>query len=596
MRLESLTVELRPRSNWEAMELGNALVRRHAAAIWKPWVLMTLPLFAVINIAFWAIGAAWAAWLVMWWLRPLFDRIPLYVLSRAVFGTVPTTRETLRAQSYWGLRKMLSHLTWRRLSPLRTAMLPIDLLEGADAAVLRVRRQTLGTGLGGHAVLLTAICANFIPVLQLSLLLLVLLFVPNEWVPDMARHLWGMVNSQVPPVWMFLLLNLADYVAMSIIEPFYVGGGFWLYLNRRTQLEAWDVEIAFRRMRKRLDASSLVLMLALMLLWPALSPAQTALAQQQNAASTPTPVNEKSANQQTLKQQTLNQQTAKQQDTADDDRSAEDASNNKTANQQEQTSSDHQHTGDAAADAADAAAAAATKATGKYQRAEGVPPRELNAIFGEDTADHRGFGKSVGKAYTDPLLRPKLSKTTWEPRDKKAPEKAKANNAPQLEWLAEILGFIGEYGMWCLLGVLLLVLLLTAKRWLPWLGRFVGPEPLEAAPVEMQAMPHAEPLPPDIATVARRLWREGQPRRALALLYRASVEAMTARANLHLPPGATEAECLRVSRRMPDAEDRTIFQHVVRVWQYAAYGQRLPEEADFDAMVDTLAQRFGWTS
>src|SRR5688572_13314382 len=56
-----------------------------------------------------------------------------------------------------------------------------------------------------------------------------------------------------------------------------------------------------------------------------------------------------------------------------------------------------------------------------------------------------------------------------------------------------------------------------------------------------------EALPDDIATAARALWREGRPRHALALLYRASVESMSQRADIALPPGATEAECLRAS-------------------------------------------------
>ena len=30
-----------------------------------------------------------------------------------------------------------------------------------------------------------------------------------------------------------------------------VAGGFGLYLNRRTELEAWDIEITFRRMARR---------------------------------------------------------------------------------------------------------------------------------------------------------------------------------------------------------------------------------------------------------------------------------------------------------------------------------------------------------
>ena len=36
MRAEQLRVELYPRSQWEAMELGIALVRMHARAIWLP--------------------------------------------------------------------------------------------------------------------------------------------------------------------------------------------------------------------------------------------------------------------------------------------------------------------------------------------------------------------------------------------------------------------------------------------------------------------------------------------------------------------------------------------------------------------------------
>ena len=86
MRLDQVSVELRPRSPWEAMELGNALVRRHARAIWRPWAIATLPVFALLNAAAWAIDALWLAALAMWWLLPLFDRIVLFVLSRAVFG------------------------------------------------------------------------------------------------------------------------------------------------------------------------------------------------------------------------------------------------------------------------------------------------------------------------------------------------------------------------------------------------------------------------------------------------------------------------------------------------------------------------------
>jgi hypothetical protein len=44
------------------------------------------------------------------------------------------------------------------------------------------------------------------------------------------------------------LFNVAWLIAESIVEPFYVAAGFSLYLNRRSELEGWDIEVAFRHM------------------------------------------------------------------------------------------------------------------------------------------------------------------------------------------------------------------------------------------------------------------------------------------------------------------------------------------------------------
>ena len=124
MRAEQLRVELYPRSQWEAMELGIALVRMHARAIWLPWLVLSLPLFALLNgLCLW-LGQVWWAALLLWWLKPVFDRIPLYVLSRAVFGDAPALRETLQAQWGWGWRPMWGYLSWRRLGPARALLLP----------------------------------------------------------------------------------------------------------------------------------------------------------------------------------------------------------------------------------------------------------------------------------------------------------------------------------------------------------------------------------------------------------------------------------------------------------------------------------------
>jgi ABC-type sugar transport system permease subunit len=41
--------------------------------------------------------------------------------------------------------------------------------------------------------------------------------------------------------------SIAYVVAVLFLEPFYVSAGFGMYLNRRAELEAWDIEQEFRR-------------------------------------------------------------------------------------------------------------------------------------------------------------------------------------------------------------------------------------------------------------------------------------------------------------------------------------------------------------
>ena len=140
----------------------------------------------------------------------------------------------------------------------------------------------------------------------------------------------------------------------------------------------------------------------------------------------------------------------------------------------------------------------------------------------------------------------------------------------------------------------LLALAFTARWWLPWLRGSGRRRTRTESPIDEQAIQLPETLPPDILASARQLWQQGKPRHALALLYRASVAAMAARIDAVLVPGATEAECLRAARGMADADDRDAFAQVVRVWQYAAYAERLPDDAGFDALASRLAARFAW--
>jgi hypothetical protein len=252
MRLELLSVTLRQRDPWEATDLGIALWRRHFVAIMKAWLGLSLPVLALLAGLFWALDSLWVASLLMWWLKPCFDRIVLYVLSRAVFGSMPSTRQALRAPEL--LRPgLLAWLTWRRLHPARSLLLPVDLLEGVGGARRAARASVLLRAVGVQSIGLICAFAAIEFACLLSLLTVGLLFVPTEFLSESARALWSTM-LQAPPRWAQLLVLLLWWMSVSLVEPAYVAAGFGLYLHRRTQLEAWDLELVFRRLATRMRA------------------------------------------------------------------------------------------------------------------------------------------------------------------------------------------------------------------------------------------------------------------------------------------------------------------------------------------------------
>lgn len=520
MKIEDLTVALRPRTAWEAVELGTTLVRRHAGAVWKPWLLLSLPALLLVNVLCWTIGEVWLAGVVMWWLKPVFDRIPLYVLSRAVFGHVPSTGETVRAQWSFGRRWLPAYLTWRRLSPVRSSYLPIDLLEGGTGEEARARRRALGSPIYGVASMVLLVFAHFEMALVLGAVFAVMLFAPTDLVQEAAARMWNVFESQQDGVQ--FATNALLWMATSVLEPFYVGAGFGLYLNRRTEIEAWDIEMVLRRLRNRLGRMATPLLLSCALGLAALQPAH---AQREEPFIEQAPVQD--------------------------------------------------------------AERAVVAPPGK--RAEPT----LREVFGAHTVDDDGWRQAIKRTYEDPAVSPKRTVTQWVPKNPKEPDPRRVN--PNFGRIGEWLASIGEYGLWIVAGALVLALLLTAPKWLRWIRDPARGRQREDDDVKRELLPEEAPLPDDVPGAARRLWQAGRERDALALVYRASVEAMTQRAHVVLVPGATEAHTLRASRQLPSAEEREAFARVVRVWQIAAYAHGLPANEEFEELLTQLSERLLWS-
>lgn len=246
MQLDSLTVALRQRNNWEAIDLGVAMVRAHWKRLMLGWLTLFVPVTLLISAVLYA--HPFLASLVVWWLKPMFDRVPLFMLSRAAFGEMPGIGETMKSLLPVWRRNLLMDLTVRRLNMARSFDMPVRDLEGLRGKAARKRLKDLHPRTRGSGVWLTLACVNFELVVSFSLVALIFWLMPQHANLLTPADLFRPDRSG----WLEALLNATYFLSVSLIEPFYVAAGFALYLNRRTGLEGWDIEIVFRRMAQRI--------------------------------------------------------------------------------------------------------------------------------------------------------------------------------------------------------------------------------------------------------------------------------------------------------------------------------------------------------
>ena len=244
MRLDRIELNLRRRSSWEAIDLGLVMVRCWCGPVYRAWLATFIVPALLLLAALWA----WPTlgMLVVWWLKPVADRILLKVFSEATFGEPPTVREVWR--SIPGLLRhsgLVSALTFRRFNPGRSFLLPVSQLEGQQGKNLRSRCRILNRKTAGYAFWLLFVCAHLVVIFETGLLQLVELMTPGDRLSDFSLYQAFFGERDLAELY---LLNAAWLIAESIVEPFYVAAGFSLYLNRRSELEGWDIEVAFRHM------------------------------------------------------------------------------------------------------------------------------------------------------------------------------------------------------------------------------------------------------------------------------------------------------------------------------------------------------------
>jgi hypothetical protein len=244
VELDKLSIDIRPRRPWEAVDLGFLMAKRWWWLLTKVWLACSLPIFLVL--AFLPKDYLWLQLLIVWWLKPLYERPLLFALSRLVFGEQVSSSEVIKRAPGLMLRRAFLAITFRRLSPSRSTDAPVQQLEGLTSHE-RSRRLSLLHRQGLAPSMLITFVSIFIEALiWLGMVVLVWAFVPQHIEFELEKLLFERDYYVVE-----MLNNVLCYLAMMLVAPFYVAGGFALYLNRRIHLEAWDIEIQFRQMLER---------------------------------------------------------------------------------------------------------------------------------------------------------------------------------------------------------------------------------------------------------------------------------------------------------------------------------------------------------
>jgi hypothetical protein len=244
MDLEKLTVEIRPRTPWEAVDLGFVVARRWYWRLWYLWLMSAIPLLVLFIIVTSLLPISSAKWslLLFWLAKPIYEPPLLLWLSKAIFGSKHTFRQTLQEYRKDTTFSRICRILLFRLNPSRSFSMPVLLLEGLTGKTSRERRAILQDGYEPAFLSFASFCIEYILTFTIMSLLYWLIPENLRWL-DFGEFIFTADS------WIILL---AYVVSCSIFAPLYVCSGFMLYISRRVQLEAWDIEIGFKRMRQRL--------------------------------------------------------------------------------------------------------------------------------------------------------------------------------------------------------------------------------------------------------------------------------------------------------------------------------------------------------
>ncbi|MFD0895679.1 hypothetical protein KBB96_01760 [Luteolibacter ambystomatis] len=264
-----MTAEIRPRSDWEAVDLGFAMARREfwrCLLVW--WLAVLLP--TLVGIALLR-NHPWLFLILFWWWKPAASRLVLFELSRRLFGERPPWKQVWPQIPRVWWRRFGYRFLLARFSPWGPVTMPVEDLEGLRGDAYRQRSRLLLRRGEGAAVRLSMGGSVVAVWLSLGLLGLTQMLLPQgqDGVYNQASEAIQAGDWSWMPLSSCWLVAGCYMLAISLCDVFVVGGGFGVYVNSRTWIEGWDVELAFKRMANRIGSLAAILLAGLCWFGPA---------------------------------------------------------------------------------------------------------------------------------------------------------------------------------------------------------------------------------------------------------------------------------------------------------------------------------------
>ncbi|MCK4709968.1 MAG: hypothetical protein KAU21_15215, partial [Gammaproteobacteria bacterium] len=216
--------------------------------LWKPLLFLLLSLSVFLTLIFPVDYFQWAI-VILWWLKPVYDRLILMVYSQRQIKSETNQLPDISFKEALKLfiksllnTSLIRDLTINRFNLTRSFRLPVSQLEKQTGHAARERVNVLGVHTMGRARNLTMLALQMELLVGITIISMFSFIIPEGF---RGYVLFSELSSNEE---IMQYLSVYFYIlTIFLIEPLYIASGFYLYMNKRVKLEAWDIEVIFKK-------------------------------------------------------------------------------------------------------------------------------------------------------------------------------------------------------------------------------------------------------------------------------------------------------------------------------------------------------------